>query len=329
MKIAIAGAGLAGCTLAERAVAAGHDVTVFEATDCIGGLCADGYDDEGCRVQWFGPHIYHTDDERVHEYLSRFTMWTPYAHEVVADVYGKYVPVPINPVTLSRLGCDAEEAARLLYENYSRKMWGRHYDEIAGRVLARVPPRTTNEGHYFPRQRYQGLPLLGWSAVMERMLMGAEVVLNCRAEIGIASVFDRVFWTGRLDRLFGWDAGVLDFRTMDFRWRHREIGQPFPVINLPDPEDQALRVTDYRLLLGQPHHPLAAVGLEIPMDCAPDGRPTHVVQTERNMATWRGYLERATAIGNVVPVGRFAQMAYLDIADTVTTALDIAAGFFS
>lgn len=215
----VIGAGFAGSVLAERiATGLGQKVLVFERREHIGGNCHDRVDASGVIVHTYGPHLFHTDNKEVLDYLSRFTRWRKYVHEVVACVDGKTIPIPFNFHTLhevydaeraellehkliARYGegrkipilelmkendRDLRELAQYVYDkifvNYTAKQWGKKPEEIDGAVTARVPIVTSYDNRYFT-DRYQAVPEEGYTKLFERMLdhPNISVTLGCDA----------------------------------------------------------------------------------------------------------------------------------------------------
>lgn len=202
----IIGAGCAGVTVARRLAEEGHQkVLVLEKRNHIAGNCYDALDEYGILVHVYGPHIFHTNDKKVYDYLSRFTEWYDYQHEVVADVYGKLIPVPFNLNTL-QLVYGEEKAANLtkklvdkfgmgskvpilelmnsddddikgiadyVYQNiflkYTMKQWGQKPEDIDPGVTGRVPVFISYDNRYF-QDKYQGMPLHGYTPMFEDML---------------------------------------------------------------------------------------------------------------------------------------------------------------
>ena len=203
----VVGAGYAGSVCARRlAETVGFRVAVLERRDHIAGNAYDYYDKAGILVHLFGPHIYHTYSERVHEFLSRFTEWTDYQHKVLANVHGTMMPVPFNHKSLhlafgeergeqlyqklvetfgenkkvpimdlrEKNDPDLQEIADYVYENvflhYTMKQWGQTPDEIDPSVTGRVPVFVGDDDRYFPQAPYQGMPKDGYTALFENML---------------------------------------------------------------------------------------------------------------------------------------------------------------
>src|ERR1051325_11174966 len=199
----VVGAGYAGSIMAERLAAElGQHVLVIDRRDHIAGNAYDYHDEHGVLVHKFGPHIFHTNSEKVVDYLSEFTDWRPYEHRVVARVDGKLVPMPINRTTLNELyglnmrsdeeverflAARAEPVDRVrtsedvvvakvgreLYEKffrgYTRKQWQRDPSELGSSVCARIPVRTNEDDRYFT-DLFQHMPADGYTAMFERIL---------------------------------------------------------------------------------------------------------------------------------------------------------------
>lgn len=203
----VIGAGYAGAVCARRlAEACGHKVAVLERRSHIGGNAYDRLDDAGVLVHEYGPHIYHTVDERVHTFLSRFTEWTDYQHRVLANVHGTLMPVPFNHASLrlafgeergerlyqklvatfgenrkvpimelrSRNDPELSEVADYVYENvflhYTMKQWGKAPDQIDPSITGRVPVFVGDDDRYFPTAPHQGMPSDGYTRLFERLL---------------------------------------------------------------------------------------------------------------------------------------------------------------
>lgn len=215
----VIGSGFAGAVAArELAEKKGQRVLVIDARSHIGGNCYDCRDEHGILIHQYGPHIFHTNIKRVYDYLSRFTEWYSYRHEVVGNIYGKELPIPFNLNTLEMVygeraphlegllidnfgeGArvpilelmnhedeELQEIAQYVYENiflkYTMKQWGKSPKEIDPAVSGRVPVLLSRDNRYF-QDMYQGLPLHGFTPVFEKILDhdGIEVRLNCEAK---------------------------------------------------------------------------------------------------------------------------------------------------
>ena len=203
----VVGAGYAGSVCARRlAETSGFHVAVLERRNHIAGNAFDYTDEAGICIHKYGPHIYHTENKRVHDFLSRFTTWTDYQHKVLANVHDTYMPVPFNHQSLKlafgeergeqlyqklvntfgenkkvpimelreKNNEDLQEVADYVYENvfkyYTMKQWGKTPDQIDPSVTGRVPVFIGDDDRYFPQAPFQGMPAEGYTRLFERML---------------------------------------------------------------------------------------------------------------------------------------------------------------
>lgn len=215
----IIGSGCAGAVMARLLAEKKEKVLVIEQRDHIGGNCYDRVDENGILIHQYGPHIFHTNNQRVYEFLSRFTKWYEYDHQVVGNVYGNLLPIPFNLNTLkivygeekgSRLekklieqygqgsrvpilelkkneDREIKEIAEFVYENiflkYTMKQWGQKPEDVDVSVTARVPVVLSYDNRYF-QDIYQGMPLEGYTKLFENMLAHENITvrLNTKAQ---------------------------------------------------------------------------------------------------------------------------------------------------
>ncbi|SPF44278.1 UDP-galactopyranose mutase [Candidatus Desulfosporosinus infrequens] len=214
----VVGCGMAGTIIArELAERSDKKVLILEMRDHIGGNAHDFMSENGIFVHRYGPHIFHTDSQRVFDYLSRFTQWRNYSHEVVGDIHGKLLPIPFNlnslhlafePYKATRIeqklidiygygskvaildlrrqpDVELAEIADFIYDNifsyYTRKQWGLAPDEIDSLVTARVPVFISNDNRYF-QDTYQGIPAKGYTSLFEHMLNHPNIELHLNSD---------------------------------------------------------------------------------------------------------------------------------------------------
>jgi len=349
----IVGAGFAGSVLAERlASQANKKVLLVEKRNHIGGNAYDCYDDSGVLIHKYGPHIFHTNSAEVFAYLSKFTAWRQYQHRVLASVDGQLVPIPINLDTINRLygtkfsSFELEEffrsvaeprdpvrtsedvvvsrVGRELYEkffrNYTRKQWGLDPSELDATVIARVPTRTNRDDRYFG-DRYQAMPMHGFTRMFERMLdhPNIKVLLNTDyREVRDFVPFRNMVYTGPIDEFFDNCFGKLPYRSLDFRFETRPETQVQPVAVINYPNDYAYtRVTEFKHLTGQEHGKSTLV-YEYPKA---EGDPYYPVPNPANAEVYRQYKALADATPNVHFVGRLATYKYYNMDQVVAQAL--------
>lgn len=351
----IVGAGFAGAVLAERlAQGAGKRVLVCDRRLHIGGNAYDHYDAAGILVHKYGPHIFHTNSEEIFAYLSRFTAWRPYEHRVLAQVGDARVPIPINRTTLNTFyGLDLrdDEAAsaflasraepcgpvltskdvvvsqvgsdlyKTFFEGYTRKQWGLDPSELDRSVTSRIPTRTNVDDRYF-LDRFQAMPLDGYTRLFERLLdhENIEIMLGTDfADLRHACLAKHTVFTGPIDEYFGYCFGRLPYRSLEFRLETLDIRRLFPVavINYPSEKLPYTRITEYKHLTGQVH-PKTSISYEFA--CAA-GEPYYPVPRPENQALYKQYEDLARQQDDVTFVGRLATYKYYNMDQVVGQAL--------
>jgi UDP-galactopyranose mutase len=356
----IVGAGYAGSIVAERlATELGHRVLVIDRREHIAGNAFDHHDEHGVLIHRYGPHIFHTNAEKVVDYLSRFTEWRPYEHRVVASVDGKLLPMPINRDTVNRLyGLDLEteedveafyaerrEERELLltsedsvvakvgwdlyekfFRGYTRKQWELDPKELHASVTARIPIRTNTDDRYFT-DSWQKMPAEGYTAMFERILdhPGIEVRLgtaydDVRDELD----YGHLVWTGPIDEYFGHRFGPLPYRSLHFDLETHDTpdgGFLFPAgsINEPSEEIPYTRRTEFRRLAAQEGMTKTTIAVEYPRS---EGDPYYPIPREQNRTLFKRYRALADEITDEVTfVGRLANYQYLNMDQVTAQAL--------
>ncbi len=359
----IVGAGFVGAVLAERiASELEKKVVVIDRRKHIGGNAFDHYDDHGILVHRYGPHIFHTYNRKVWDYLSRFTEWRPYYHRVLGVVEGRLVPIPFNlnsirllfPPRLAErleeklvgafgygarvpilklkevedgdLRFLADYVYRNVFEGYTLKQWGLRPEGLSPSVTARVPVLVSRDDRYF-QDTYQAMPKHGYTRLFEKLLshLNIRVVLGMdwkEAEREIR--FDRVVYTGPMDEFFGYAHGPLPYRSLRFWFEHRpqEVFQPVGTVNYPN-EYAFTRITEFKHLTGQAH-PGTTVAYEYPEAYTPgENEPYYPVPKEENQEVYERYLAEAKGLKSVVFAGRLADYRYYNMDQAVARALKL------
>ncbi len=353
---AIIGAGFAGCTIAERLASAGHCVLVIDQRSHIGGNAYDELDAHGVLIHRYGPHIFHTNAQRVVDYLSRFTDWLPYEHRVLASVDGQLLPIPINQDTINRLyNLHLDEAGvqafldrvreprdpiktsedvvlntvgRDLYEKffrgYTRKQWGLDPSQLSAAVTARIPVRTNRDNRYFNDQ-FQIMPKDGYTALFQQMLDHPNIRLELNTDffaIRHRLNAKTVIYTGPIDAYFDDCYGPLPYRSLHFEHEHQPgIAQYQPVAVINYPNDHAYtRITEFKHLTSQ-SHPGTSIVREYPQA---EGDPYYPIPRPENEALYQRYKALAACESNAFFVGRLAQYRYYNMDQVVAAALKTA-----
>lgn len=250
--ILVVGAGLSGAVYARTLAEEGHMVRVIDQRPHIAGNCYDELDEVGVRVHRYGPHLFHTSNMRVVDWLSRFTDWLPYEHRVVARLDDdRLVPMPVNATTveamfghhfpdeaavaaflgalaeprdpvltaedhlISRLGPDLTE---VFFRRYTRKMWGHDLGDMAAAVVRRLHIRLDREDRYFPNDSFQALPADGYTAMFRRIFDHPNIRVELNTAFGehmLASAM-HCFNAMPIDQFFDYDMGPLPYRSIRF-----------------------------------------------------------------------------------------------------------------
>ena len=353
----IVGAGFAGSVLAERLASQhGARVLLIDRRNHIGGNAYDEPNEAGILYHKYGPHIFHTNSDQVVEYLSQFTEWRPYEHRVRAVVRDKLVPIPINRTTLNELfGLNLqtdEEAAdylasraepvedirtsedvvinavgRELYElffrGYTRKQWGLDPSELDKQVTSRIPTRTNTDDRYFG-DKFQAMPLHGYSAMFEKMV--DHPLIEVRTGVDFAElkdewteIADHLVFTGPIDEYFDFRFGKLPYRSLKFDHQtlEQEQFQDVAVVNYPDEQVPYTRISEYKHLTGQ-EAPVTTITYEYP---SAEGDPYYPIPRPENQELFKKYEALADETGNVTFVGRLATYRYYNMDQIVGQAL--------
>jgi len=230
-KILVVGAGFSGAAIARTLADAGHFITVIDKRDHIAGNCYDYENEHGIRIHKYGPHIFHTNNLGVVNWLRRFGEWVPYQHKVKAILKdGRYVTLPVNKETKEIVG--EENIIDTFIRPYTKKMWGKEIEELDPSILSRVPIRDDMNELYFPNDRYQMMPKHGYTKVFQNIFDHDDIDVQLGVEYDKESnaQYDFIFNSMPIDQYFDYVHGELPYRSIKFH--HVDI--PSPVL-LPVP----------------------------------------------------------------------------------------------
>jgi UDP-galactopyranose mutase len=353
----VVGAGFAGSVIAERLASQhGARVLLIDRRPHVGGNAYDEKDEAGILYHKYGPHIFHTNSDAVVDYLSQFTEWRPYEHRVRACVRDQLVPIPINRTTLNKLFKldlkNDEEAAEylasraepveeirtsedvvinavgrelyeLFFQGYTRKQWGLDPSELDKQVTSRIPTRTNTDDRYFT-DKFQAMPLHGYTAMFERMLDHPLIDKSLGTDFRdirerAYELADHIVYTGPIDEYFDFRFGKLPYRSLKFDHRtlDKEWHQDVAVVNYPDPQVPYTRISEYKHLTGQ-EHPRTSITYEYP---SAEGDPYYPIPRPENQELFKRYEVLADATDNVTFVGRLATYRYYNMDQIVGQAL--------
>lgn len=359
------GAGLSGAVIGRELAEAGHRITILDARDHVAGNCHTQRDpDTGVLVHVYGPHIFHTDNAEVWDYVNRFETFLPYKNRVKTTSGDRVYSLPINLHTINqffgktmrpdeaRAFIEAqadtsitnpqtfeEQALRFvgrdLYEaffkGYTQKQWGCSPTELPASILKRLPVRFNYDDNYFFHQ-FQGMPKDGYTAMVERILDHPNITvhLNTRFEGPEAAEYDHVFYSGPLDGYFGNELGALGYRTLDFeRFTYEGDYQGCAVMNYGEEAVPYTRITEHKHFSPWEEHAGSVCYREYSRACGPDDIPYYPIRLVDEKAMLADYVARAEAETGVTFVGRLATYRYLDMDVTIGEALTTARTFLA
>ena len=356
----IVGAGFYGMTIAERAASEGFRVAILEKRDHIGGN-AYSYADPatGIEIHKYGPHIFHTNNERIFEYLSRFTEWETYEQRVWTMSRGRVYPLPINLATIGSFAGRAmtpdearawvkenagaitqpnslEEKAialigRPLYEalvrGYTLKQWQTDPQLLPPDIISRLPVRYNYDNRYF-NDTHQCLPRRGYTAIFERMSASERISVHLGVDwfdVRWARTRVPVVYTGPIDRFFDYRLGVLGWRTIDLSFETLEIEdfQGCPVMNYADADVPWTRISEFKHF--RPWRealPKTVIAREYSRAANVKDDPYYPVNLVEDKRKYLGYRELARDEKDVVFGGRLGAYRYLDMHQAVAAALN-------
>lgn len=357
--VLMVGAGLSGAVIGRALAEAGHDVTVVDSRSHIAGNCHTARDPQtGVMIHTYGPHIFHTDDTQVWQYVNQFADFEPYKNRVKSTAKGQVFSLPINLHTINQfygktlrpdearafLATKAEHipdpqtfeeqalafVGRDLYEaffkGYTQKQWGCSPRELPASILKRLPVRFTYDDNYF-FHKYQGMPRNGYTEMVAAILDHPKITvqLNATFQASEAADWRHVFWSGPLDGWFSYSLGRLGYRTLDFEeFRHDGDWQGCAVMNYGDEDVPFTRITEHKHFAPWEEHRGSVLYRETARDCGPDDIPYYPIRMVAEKALLSDYVDAAQNAGNVTFVGRLGTYRYLDMDVTIREALDCA-----
>lgn len=355
----IVGAGFTGAVIAERIASQRNErVLVIDKRPHIGGNAYDYTDESGITVHLYGPHIFHTNSQRVWDYLSRFTSWRDYEHRVVAEIGDQLVPVPFNleslemcfgneqsrrleallvdefgrdteiPILklLERTAGELRGLAQFIYDNvflgYTTKQWGLPPEQLDASVTARVPVRINKDNRYF-RDRFQGIPAEGYTELFRRLLDHRNITVELGTDyrdVGRAESDRRIVYTGPIDEFYNYRFGELPYRSLKFELvtDDAEIVQEAGTINYPN-RHRYTRTTEMKILTGQQARGSVLL-YEYPTE---QGDPFYPVPRLQNAALYRKYAALAYGNRRVVFAGRLADYRYYNMDQAIARGLSV------
>lgn len=355
----VVGAGITGAVFAHEAKRAGKTCLVIDRRDHVAGNIYTK-DVEGINVHVYGAHIFHTSMRDVWDYVNRFAEFNNYVNSPVAYYKGQVYNLPFNMNTFAKIWpgvvtpaqarakIDEQVAAEgitgpknleeqalsligrdifeILIKGYTEKQWGRDCADLPASIIKRLPVRLTYDNNYF-NDRFQGIPMGGYTAMIERMLEGTEVRCGVEYKELVAEqpdIADRVIYCGPIDAFYDYKLGTLEYRSLRFESEtlDEQNHQGVAVVNYTEREVPYTRIIEHKHFeFGTQEKTI--ITREYPADWKPGDEPYYPVNDARNTALYEQYAELAKQEGKVVFAGRLGGYKYYDMDKAVAAAFDV------
>ena len=352
----LVGAGLFNAVLAWRLINEGKKVLVIEKRDHLAGNCFT-YRKDDIDVHKYGAHIFHTSDKNVWNFINKFGEFNNFVNSPIANYRDEIYNLPFNMNTFSKLfgvvtPHQAEEAilkekmqekmcfptnleeqaismvGRTIYEKlikgYTEKQWGRKCTELPPEIIKRIPLRFTYDNNYF-NDKYQGIPIEGYTTVIARMFDGADILLNTdflTDKEKWTKMADKIYYSGCIDEYYDYRFGALEYRSVRFETVEydKKNYQGNAVVNYTSNEEPYTRSIEHKWFNDRGSDK-TIVSREFSSEWKKGEVPYYPVNNEKNNALYEKY--RAIANEKVVFVGRLGQYKYFDMDDTIAGALKV------
>ncbi|MBF0574907.1 UDP-galactopyranose mutase [Dysgonomonas sp. GY617] len=357
--IVIIGSGLAGATSARVLAENGFKVLVVEKERNIGGQCFDYKDSNNITVHKYGPHIFHTKEKRVWDFVTQFSEFNHFQHSVLSYSEGNFVEFPINRITINKifglqLSCNevedfligevkrstfntphisfrdvivsqvGERLYSMFFENYTKKQWNTDPENLSPELAFRIPIRTNNDSRYFT-DMYQGIPKDGYTKMISNMLdhSNIQILLGCDYFSKKGEIKSNLtIYTGELDRFFDYKFGELEYRSVRIELKTYDTKQfqPAPVVNYPNDYDWT-RTTEFKQLTGEVSDK-TTICYEYPLA---KGHAFYTVPTKENNDKRLKYMHEVAqleSLGKFLFIGRLAEYRYYNMDNVIAATLD-------
>lgn len=355
----IIGTGFSGSVLAERlGTVMEKKVCIIDKRNHIGGNAYDYYNEDGILVHKYGPHWFHTNSDKVFNYLSNFTEWIFHEHIIKSNVNGKLYQFPINRNTINsffKLNLKTDDEVRLfieskkiklpvpknseemvlsllgseLYENfylnYTLKQWNIHPRDLAPSITARIPVRYNERGCYF-NDKYQAMPKLGYTKLFKNLLNHKNITLILNksfSEIEKEIKFNKLIYTGPIDEFFNNCYGELPYRSLEFQHEtlEQEYFQECQQINFPN-ENEYTRIVEWKHATGQKSGK-TSIMKEYPVEYKTGREKFYPIPLSKNNEILTKYINDAKKLKDVIFSGRLAEYKYYNMDQVIARSLKL------
>lgn len=350
----IVGCGLFGATFARLAVDNGKSCLIIDKRNHIGGNC---YTEkiEGINVHKYGPHIFHTSNQTVWDFVNRFSKFNNFILSPKSFSNGKLYSLPFNMNTfyemwrttvpehakliiesqkfrgkptnleqqaLSLVGKDIYET---LIKNYTEKQWGRSATKLPTYIIKRLPLRFTFDNNYF-NDKYQGIPTDGYTQMINKMLENIEVKLNTdyfSNKEYFNSIANQIVYTGCIDEFFDCEYGSLEYRSLEFKEEYHSMDnfQGTAVINYCDKKYKYTRIIEHKHF-EKVNTKNTVITKEYPQEYVKGSIPYYPINSSNNQNLYKKYKDKSNSFKNFIFGGRLAEYKYLDMHVVIESAMN-------
>lgn len=351
----IVGCGLFGAVFARLVAEAGRSVLIVDRRDHVGGNCFTR-EIEGIHVHQYGPHIFHTNNARVWNFVNRFGEFHRYTHRTVVNHQGKLYSFPINLMTChqlwgvtspaeaaarierERIPCDSprnceewmlSQVGRELYETfiqgYTAKQWNRDPKDLPASIVRRIPIRLTYNDRYFD-DLYEGIPVGGYTQIFENLLDHRQISIETGVDYfahveELRSAGEKLVFTGKIDEFYDYRYGRLEYRSL--RFEHEVVSGDFQgnaIVNYTERDVPYTRITEHKHFEGKAALPKSVITREYPQDYNESRVPYYPIRDEANTALYERYRSLASD-RRVIFGGRLATYQYYDMHQVIAQAM--------
>lgn len=364
-NILIVGAGFSGAVIGRELAESGFKVKIIDSRSHVAGNCYSERDQKtNVMIHTYGPHIFHTDNKTVWDYVNKYAVMMPYVNRVKAKVGGRILSLPINLHTINQFfntTCSPDEARKLIsekgdknigeaktfeeqalkfvgrelyeafFKGYTIKQWGMSPAQLPASILKRLPVRFNYDDNYF-NHKYQGMPENGYTEIVEKILKHDNITVELNKDFSQEdrSEYQHVFFSGPLDSFYNYQFGRLGYRTLDFeKFSYEGDYQGCAVLNYCDEDVPYTRITEHKYFSPWENHEGSICYKEYSRSCTENDIPYYPIRQMGEMAMLNDYLKLAEEEKNVTFVGRLGTYRYLDMDVTIGEALKTAEVFLN
>lgn len=344
----IVGAGLYGAMFAYNAKKNGKSCLVIDKNNHVGGYCYST-NIRGIEVHMLGAHIFRTDSKKVWDFVNSICEFEPFINSPLASYEGELYNLPFNMNTFKQvfgvktpaeakkllsdlagedcnenlekyaIGLVGEKMYKLFIKDYTEKQWGKKCSELPWTIMKRIPLRFTYDNNYF-REKYQGIPSIGYTGFIEKLLEGCDVIIGedyFENRNSFNEFADKIVYTGAIDEFYDYRFGKLEWRSVRFEHRIMEIEdyQGNAVINYTD-KTPYTRVIEHKHFMKQDSN-VTVVSFEYPAECSESNPPSYPIETRRNIEIYKRYKELSEKEPNIIFGGRLGEYKYYSMNDII------------